>query len=443
MVENSIEPSKKEVFYTEGDTNFSANMYRDLTVKKSYLDVDSMMAPWNPDDLVQKRQDFSLYEQMLKDDQVSVCLQLKKDLILCSGFDFITSDDGHKDIVEDLKIAICDDPEWSFEEMLEEILSSCEFGFSITEKIFKKRPTDGKLSLRCLKTRHPGPWMFHTDDFGNIVRYEQQGNLGNKDIPPEVLIHFYNKRKFQNPYGVSDLRPAYEAYFTKKHICRWYSIFIEKAGSPVPIGKYHTSATEQARIDMFNTLKRFQTKTAMVIPKEFEVDFLEAKSSGEVFIKGINLFNMFIGRSLLIPDLLGFQGSETSGGSYSLGKSQMEVFYKHIMRRRTVLERVINNEIIWPIVLHNWGYVDNYPKFKLRPITQEEIIESTKLWLEAVKGKVYSPAPEEIDHFKAIINYPITDQEIEDVEGDGPDVNEYPTQDGDQTTLEEPETVPA
>ncbi len=387
--------------------------FEELSFRDSYLYPDSMFSPWNPDDLVQKHQDYSIYEEMLKDDQVSVCLKLKKDLVLSSGFDFIAQEDGHADIIQDLKIAIVDDPAWAFEEMLEEVMSAYEFGFSVSEKVFKKRK-DGRVSLSHIKTRYPGTWMIHTDERGNYTRYEQQGTKTNLDVPKEVLIHFINNRRFQNPYGVSDLRAAYQAWFTKKHITRWYAIFIERSASPVPIGRYDKQATNTAVDDIYNALKRFQTKTALVIPKYIEVEFLEAKSDGEAFVKGLGIFNTFIGRSLLIPDLMGFAGSETQGGSYSLGKEQMEVFYRHIKRRRIALERIINDEIVWPIILHNFGYVDNYPRFKFRDISQEQIVESAKLWLEAVRSQVYRPAQEELDHFKSIVNFPVTESDEED-----------------------------
>lgn len=421
----------------------SENPYNDIafvesTVRDSYNYPDSMISPWNPDDLVQKHQDYSVYDDMLKDDQVNVCMQIKKDLVLSSGFDFIAGEDGHEEIIEDLNIALCEDPEWSFEEMIEEIISAYEYGFSVSEKVFKVRD-DGKLSLRFVKTRFPGTWMLHTDEFGNVSKYEQRGVKHAIDVPKKSLIHYVNKRRFQNPYGVSDLRAAYQAWFTKKHITRWYAIFIEKAASPIPIAKYDKQATPEERTAVYNAIKKFQTKAAMSIPKHFEVEFLEAKTDGEAFTKGIDLFNMFIGRSLLIPDLLGFQGGETSGGSYSLGKSQMEIFFKHIRRRRELLEKVINNEIVWPIVLYNFGYVDNYPKFKFRDISRDETIESVKLWLEAAKSQFYKPSDEEIDHFRNIINFPIADGETSEVTEQDPDsleteeettIDVYPTNDG-------------
>ena len=93
----------------------------------------------------------------------------------------------------------------------------------------------------------------------------------------------------------------------------------------MPIAKYDKGVDKSKISEMFEIIKKFQAKTAIVIPKEFEVDFLESKSKGEAFTKGLNLFNMFIARSLFVPDLLGFSGSDSgSGGSQALGRFVLE-----------------------------------------------------------------------------------------------------------------------
>lgn len=433
----------KEILTSESPYYMFAKALQSITRKFSSYDTDSYFDPFNPDDLYQKDHSYQIYEEMMRDDQVSLCMQLKKDITLCSGFDFIAGDDGQEEIIKDLKIAFLEDTDWPFEEQLDEILSAYEFGFSLTEKVFRKRE-DGSLTLQALLTRHPGPWLIHMDESGMIERYEQQIDMGSIDIPKEVLIHYINKRKFQNPYGVSDLRPAYAAWFMKKHITRWYGIFIEKAGSPIPIGKYKRGSTaEKDKQALHNALKKFMAKSTMVIPDDYKVDFLEAKNNGDVFIKGINLFNMLIGRSTLMPDLLGLSGSETSGGAYALGKEQMELFFKHINRRRTIIERIVNQHLVWPIVLHNWGFIDNYPKFKLRPISKDETMEAVKLWLDATKSHIYEPGKSEIDHFRNIINFPTDDIErvdepIEAVPGEDEietEVDIIPTEDGDDSAF--------
>ena len=383
----------------------------ELTVNQTAVDPDSQLAPWNPDDLYQKRGDYSIYEEMMKDDQVSVAMAVKKDLVVGSGWHIACEEGDQDEIKRDLEIALGEDTQ-SFDDYLFDILTAYDIGFSVSEKQFTTRD-DGSLTLKAIKTRNPVSWLFHQDKFGNVTRYEQQGTSREfMNIDPNSLIHFINSPRYGRPYGTSDLRAAYSAYFIKLHVVRYYAIFLEKAASPTPVAKYDRNVALDAEIlKLHNTIKKLQTSSALTIPKDLDVTFLEAKGEGKAFIDGINMFNMFIGRALFVPDLLGFQGGEISGGSYALGEHQMSVFFKHIMKRRRSLENLINQHIIKPIVIWNHGFLDNYPKFKLNPINEKVAVENAKLWLDAVKGKAYKATLEEINTFKRIIDFPETSEE--------------------------------
>jgi len=389
------------------------------TVRETGVDADSQLNPWNADDLYQKAGGYRIYDNMLKDDQVSVALAIKKDLIIGSGFHIVCEGDDQQDIRTSLECALNDDPDTPFEDSLLELLTAYDYGFSVSEKQFKLKE-DGSLTLKAIKTRSPIPWLFHQDVYGNIVRYEQQGTNDKRfqDIDPNALLHFVNNSRFGNPYGTSDLRVAYQAYFIKTQIVKFYAIFLEKAASPIPTAKYDKSATDQEVDQVYNVIKRFQTSTAIAYPDNFALDFLETKGDhGKSYIDGINMMNMFIGRALFVPDLLGFQGGPTTGGSQALGREQMVVFFKHIMRRRRIVENLINKHIIKPIVTWNFGPLEKFPKFKLKPIEDVQAERNARLWLEAVKGRVYTPTPEEINHFKKICEFPESDDdELEEMD---------------------------
>jgi SPP1 gp7 family putative phage head morphogenesis protein len=345
---------------------------------------------------------------MSHDDQISVCLDLKTDLILSSGFDIMIDekDTSTDEIKRELEVSLEEDTDRSLTEMLSEVLFSGEMaGFALSEKLFWQRD-DGKIALKDIKTRHPATWLIYLDKKGNVEKYVQQTASGDIEIKPTALIHYINNAKWGNYYGNSALRNCYDAWFIKRQIIRYYAIFLEKNAAPIPVARYDTNAPESAVDKIFNSIKNFQSKTALAIPKEIEMTFLEAKSSGESYTKAINLMNMHIGRSLLIPDLLGFQGSETSGGSYSLGKEQMNVFFKHIHKKRKIIEDLVNNEILKPMIIANYGLVDKFPKFRLRPVQEDDALEMAKTWLDAVKGKVYKPTEEEINYFRDTVKFP-------------------------------------
>jgi SPP1 gp7 family putative phage head morphogenesis protein len=379
--------------------------FEETTVFRSPQVPDSYRPPYNSDDLWQKTGSYSIYERMVNDDQVSVCLQLKKDLILGSGWALQVENESDEAMAEELTNLIEDNFESPFEDKLEEILTAYDFGLSITEKLFALKE-DNKLYLKDLKTRHPNSFLLHQDDKGNISKIQQYAANGFIDINPKSLIHYINNSRFQNPYGTSDLRAAYNAWFAKNEVIKYLGIFVEGVAKPIPVGKYSQNAPAGTGQNLLNILKNFQAKTALAIPKEVEIDFLQTTNTGEAYHKAINLFNMFIGRSLFIPDLMGMSGSETGGGSFALGDKQINVFFMHINRRRKAIEKLINKHIIWPLVQWNYGNKPDYPKFKFNPIDDNAAVELAKTWLEAVKGKTYKPSEAEINHFRKLVKFP-------------------------------------
>jgi len=434
MAENSkLTEAQPSADYSPNPIDQLYSGFSENTYFKSPLVSDSYRPPYNSDDLWQKRGSYAIYESMVQDDQVNVCLRLKKDLILGEGGQFTPEDEGQDEMIEELKTVFFEDYEGDFQKDIEEILTSYDFGFSLSEKIFKLRE-GSRLGLKKIITRHPNSWRIYQDLKGKVEKFEQVTAVGDLDIDPKSLIHFVNDSKFQNPYGTSDLRAAYNAYFTKTQVVRYMGIFLEKAASPIPVGKYDKNAPQGAVDKLFDVLKKFQTKTAITIPKDIDIQFLEAKNSGDAYIKAIHLFNMFIGRALFIPDLLGFTGSETGGGSLALGEKQMNLFFLHVMRRRAALENVINKELVWPVIAYNYGFVKNYPKFRFKPLDDMKAVEMAKVWLEAVKGKAYKPNDEEINHFRKLVKFPEGDVELLELQAQEP--IDAPSVEGDESSGE-------
>lgn len=426
-------------------TEMIENMYTGAAEElftESAFHPDSMIRPYNPDKLVRKDWAYRIYEDMLEDDQVSIAMDVKKDLILGSGFYFESpkaqkgqkeettdpkpqdpndptdpktpaqdpkaaneDDDEMQEIKDDLMLAFEEKGDRAFSDILRDIMQAYEFGFSISEKIFNT-DRDGKLFLKDCKPRHPSTWLLHTDKHGNMTRYEQRGLHESVDADPASVIHYINNPKFQNPYGKSDLYVAFQAWMTKRHITRFYAIFLEKAASPTPVGKYDRRADQTAIDAMYDAIKKFQTKTALVIPKEFEIEFLEAKSTGDAYVKGICLFNMFIGRAMFLPDLLGFQGEGTSGGSHALGEHQIEIFMRHIHRRRELLQRIVNKHFVQPFCMFNYGLTENFPMFRFNPLSDEEALGQADQWVKGITTKAWTPTPDEINHFRKLCKFP-------------------------------------
>lgn len=417
MAEEEKNPRNNPILSGESDgANLVSNLYMGTAEKteqvSSYVE-DTFYRPFNPDDLYQKTGDHSIYEEMLQDDQVNVCLQLKKDLIIGGGWDIVTEQDGDMEIADSVYSSLEEDPDCALDDYLDTYIENANaYGFGLAEKLFQRKK-DSMLTLKSLKTRHPDSWLIHTDDAGNVKHYEQRQAKSSIEISPNAIMRYTPNESTVGPYGVSDLRKVYNAWFTKRHITRFYSIFLEGAAKPIPVARYDKNLPNSKVTALHNIIKNFQAKTALTIPKDIEVEFLEAQSNGESFVKGINLFNMFIGRGLFVPDLLGFTGEgSATGGSQALGREQVDMFLKHIGKRRRSIERLINRHIVLPIITHNFGFMEQYPKFQFRPITEEDTKEYAKIFIEAVRGKFYNPTEEEINHLRGLIKFPEGDVDL-------------------------------
>ena len=94
------------------------------TFEQSSVVEKSMKKPYNPDDLWQKAGDYRIYEEMLVDDQVSVCMQLKVDLVIGSGWDIVSDKEDTQKIADEIYKCLEEDPANSLDEQLEELIKT-------------------------------------------------------------------------------------------------------------------------------------------------------------------------------------------------------------------------------------------------------------------------------------------------------------------------------
>jgi SPP1 gp7 family putative phage head morphogenesis protein len=363
-------------------------MFSQQTLAESPLYENYNFRPYNPDDIFQKRGDYSLFDEMREDEQISALLTLKKFLIISGKWDIECEDE---EVTEFLKfnLEICLDE--IFEKKLLNILSCLDYGFSLTEKVFEYKDTEwgNKIVLSKLLTRPPHTFEIPQESDGTIKMF-QQDNAGKKiDIVKEKFIHYVFQGEFDNPYGRSELNlGVYRAWWSKNAIIKFWNIYLERFGMPTIVGTYPSGLTK-VREDLEAVLKNVQAKTSITIPEGVKIDLLQAASKGESeFEKAIDKYNIMIARKMLIPDLMGMAGEQTAGGSYSLGQEQFRMFYNNIEFETRNLEAIINKEIINPLVLWNFGK-EYEAKFKINRTDIAQRQNDMKIWIEGVKtGKI-------------------------------------------------------
>lgn len=383
----------------------------------SYWD-DWNLRPYNPAEIYQQRGNYSLYDEMRQDDQIYSVLTLKKIMVLNSDW-YIQCED--EDIGEFITMCFTEYLDGLFSRKLFEMLSALDYGFSVTEKIvdYVDTPWGKKLVFTALKTRAPHSFEFHTDDYGNIVKFLQHVNYGSDKILDQRKFILYSyQSEFGNPYGNSEInRGVYRAWVSKNAIIKFWNIYCERHGMPLHVGSMPRSAGESEKATFKKIIRNIQSKTGVTIPDDFKLELLGSDGSGaDVYERAINKYDTMIARKLLVPDLIGLSGGNTRGGSYALGKEQFNMFYTTIKYIRQDIERMVNRELIKDLVAWNFGTAYE-AKFVFNPIDEERKEKDMALWLDAVKSGKIPITPGHVNWFLEQVNAPqLTDEEINKIE---------------------------
>lgn len=142
------------------------------------------------------------------------------------------------------------DMSMTWNDLIDSITSSFEYGFSYHEIIYKKRMgaqkdaskrskyNDGRIGWRKISERSQESWSgweFDTIDDGSFRGMWQQTHSNKVFIPIEKSLLFRTTSSRNNPEGRSFLRNAYRPWYFKKHIEEIEGIGIERdlAGLPV------------------------------------------------------------------------------------------------------------------------------------------------------------------------------------------------------------------
>lgn len=344
---------------------------------------------------------------MKNDDQVKATIAMKKNFVVNTGWEIICEDEEIKEFVTDTLNKINEDSpmEPSFNDILEDMLSSYVYGFSLSEPIFELNK-DSLYIYKAIKTRPPHTFKFDLDEFGNVKEVIQMTMKGDLKFKPDMFLHHVYQPEFGNPYGLSDLSAAFQDWKAKKFVKRFMAIYLERFASPTVVGKYKPNMQDDEVARFRVLLESIQNNTTLIIPEDAQMDMIQnAKDSSDSYMKALYYFNTCIARAILVPDLLGVSGGKTEGGSYTLGVQQFEVFMGTIDKDRRSLAKKVTNKIVQPLVRINFGE-ETSCHFQFIPFTGAKVMEYAKLWIQAVGGKAWEPNDEEINYLRKITGFP-------------------------------------
>ncbi len=377
---------------------------------------DKEYVKMNPDEVI-RRKGMRVYKEMRADEQVKAALFVKKFARLSTGWSIVPPD--NPSATEKKATAFCQDVLYNAgsSKILKGIMTALDFGYSIGEKIYTISDSGrwkGKIIITKIKSKAPENYEFKLDAYDNIeglvpvAGYAAGGYTKDKPLPIDKFIIYSYNQEFENPYGNSDLRGAYNAWWMKHLFQKFMSIYYERFGIPTAVGTYGEYAADDTKKTLEEALDSIQSKTSVSIPEKVKIDLLEvAKEKGDVWTKAIEHLDARICRSVLIPSLLGF--SNQNFGSYALGKSQMQVFLYVLQELgNEIADDVVNPQIIKPLCDYNFS-VERKPKFRFNNFTKENIHQLLQVWNNMAKDGIVERVDSDEDFIRDVIGLPNKD----------------------------------
>ncbi len=404
----------------------------------------------NPDPIVRSK-GLKIYREMMQDDQIKVCVDVRIQARLSTPWEIVPGTPGNaqsEDMAGFIK-EVLQRMRGNFETDMEQMYSAITYGFSISEKIFDYIETGkykGKIGLRAIKTREPYNYDFKVDPHGNmlglvyvgITGKEGNGDLGSgfnsgfnslgtmlpnqsqgnktggtpagsleNPFPPEKFIIYSYNPQFGNWYGRSDLMAAFKWWLMKKHGSKFWAIWLERYASPFIWAQYKRDAglKKEALLAIDDFIRNLSARQGVRVSDAVEIkDIQFAPSSGDAYEKAIEAYNRYIAHAILFPNLLGFTGGQgSSGGSYSLGQKQFDSFLWILNKMgRDMSETIVGEQIIKQLIQINYGEdVDQslYPKFRFISIDDSAIEVRSKIIDTLTRAGIVSKEEEWVRDF--------------------------------------------
>ena len=208
---------------------------------------------------------------------------------------------------------------------------------------------------------------------GRTLRLKDPGNMDGLDLPPYLFSIHRPKLKSGLPVRGGLARQAAWAFLYKHYGIKDWMAFLEVYGMPLRVGRFGRGASHEDRRILLQAVRDISTDAAAIIPKEMEIEFIEAKGGSG----GGGLFNAmaeYLDKQIS-KGVLGQTMSTDDGASLSQAKVHEEV--RHDIARADGRQTAVtaNRDLIRPFVDLNFGPQERYPTLVF-PIVENEDVKA-------------------------------------------------------------------
>ncbi len=331
----------------------------------------ALMPYRNPDDLVWSRPEgLAVYQKMTADPYVKAALRQRKALVVARQWRVRPAGDSRIDRRAADFVTWCLGhglTHGTFKFDLYEMLDAMDVGFAVHEIVWRpieRGPYQGLVGLAALKSKNPYWLEFKLDAFANIealiLRTGTTGQV-NRALPLDKFIVWPYLSRYENPYGTSDLRAAYRAFWIKDTAWKLRAVFLERFAGNNLVMSY---PAEKAGLkdELLSVIKTWQSETGIVVPEDVRVDTIKmaagAQSEFSAAVADLN-------REILVG-ILGESLTVDAGkyGTQALGEVQDRAKRQDAALVAESLAAVVNQQLVRRLLDLNFR-VDAYPEWTL------------------------------------------------------------------------------
>lgn len=310
----------------------------------------------------------------------------------------------------------------NWHQVLAEILTCFDFGFSLFEKTYERTAFNGKTriglqSLESRKARSIMKWET-LDSNPGVTQILQTGTASIDEIK---LLLFTNEREGDNYQGRSVLRYAYKPWHMKHNLETIMAVGLERMAIGVPVLMPPPQPEAQDIIAAREFLRQFRANSQqyMELPSGWNVEMMDMKANTtKDALPFINYLSVNIMKSVL-AQFLELGGSTTGSGSRALSEDHSMFFEKAEEGKANIIAAAINENLIQQLCDLNWTedqLPNGYPKITFSNIGDEVLTELAALIKAASDGSILTPDPDLEDHIRSIARFPALPDYLKDPE---------------------------
>ena len=356
-------------------------------------------AQYNPDQLI-SQQGYDVIENMLTMAACNAPYNIKRQAVLMNGWkvhsaitdvkdpNFVKADEYAKFVTWVLQNIISSTTrnKQSFRQVLLELLRATWDGFHVSELVWRKIKSgkySGKVGLTYVASKPAKEIGFnldpHTLEAIDIMPYtplEGYSSLepGRASVPTEKVLLYTYHPQHGLPYGVGDARACYKHWWILDSLIAFWSMAMERWGSPVLVVKYPAGNTTAMQLAQ-QAVDNIRQGSAPIFPDNVSYELVNI--TADVLKAFKDCAEWHIGQIAL--NILGNSLTTSEGerfGSGALGKVHQGTQQYGIGAVQKDLEEVVNNQLIFRLMKYNYGedQCDLAPRFCLEDVKPSDVL---------------------------------------------------------------------